>query len=392
MADGLSVGNLSLSGGVTRLTGTSSKLDTEAIVAAAYAAKRQPAVRLEQRISRNDAKVAALGELQTLLGAVKDAVAGLRNPPGLLGVNENVFERKQAFLTGGASGIAPAELVGVSLENAAAAGQLHARGRAPGDRAQAGGTAAGRRRPDPGRRLERRGRRSPAHWRSGWPAAPRPRVAVERHHERAGSAGRDQRGQRADRGRRQRASRCPAGEQRLVLTAQETGKAIELADAGGDSVTARLAASDIQAAQTARILVDGVAVERAGNRIDDVMPGVTSISTAPARVPWSASRWSRRWPRPRSRSPASSPPTTALRDFVAAQGSVGAGGELGEGAVLFGDGTLRVGGPDAERHGRQRHARAWTPGVLRTLRDVGITLEAGGRLQDRRRARSTRGC
>ena len=31
----------------------------------------------------------------------------------------------------------------------------------------------------------------------------------------------------------------------------------------------------------------------------------------------------------------------ALRDFVAAQGSVGAGGELGEGAVLFGDGTLR---------------------------------------------------
>ena len=63
--------------------------------------------------SRNDARVAALGELKTLLGAVKDAVAGLRNPPGLLGVNENVFERKQAFLTGGASGVAPAELVGV---------------------------------------------------------------------------------------------------------------------------------------------------------------------------------------------------------------------------------------------------------------------------------------
>ena len=42
--------------GSTRLTGTSSKLDTDAIVAAAYAAKRQPAVRLEQRISRNEAR------------------------------------------------------------------------------------------------------------------------------------------------------------------------------------------------------------------------------------------------------------------------------------------------------------------------------------------------
>ena len=41
-----------------------------------------------------------------------------------------------------------------------------------------------------------------------------------------------------------------------------TGKAIELADAGGDSVTSRLGVSEIQTARTARILVDGVAVER----------------------------------------------------------------------------------------------------------------------------------
>ena len=39
MADGLSVGNLSVSGGLARLTGSNSKLDTDAIVAAAYAAK-----------------------------------------------------------------------------------------------------------------------------------------------------------------------------------------------------------------------------------------------------------------------------------------------------------------------------------------------------------------
>ena len=99
MADGLSVGNVSTAGGQTRLTGTSSNLDTDAIVAAAYAAKRQPAVRLEQRISTNQARASALGELKSLLGTLKDSVAGLRNPPGLLGVNDNAFESKQAFLS-----------------------------------------------------------------------------------------------------------------------------------------------------------------------------------------------------------------------------------------------------------------------------------------------------
>ncbi len=92
-------------------------------MAAAYEAKRLPAVRLEQRISRNEARGAALGELKTLLQNLKDGVAGLRNPPGLLGANENVFETKQAFLSGG--GAVPAgELVGVSVANRAAAGSF----------------------------------------------------------------------------------------------------------------------------------------------------------------------------------------------------------------------------------------------------------------------------
>ena len=157
MADGLSIGSLSVSGGLTRLTGTSSKLDTEAIVAAAYEAKRLPAVRLEQRISRNEARGAALGELKALLQNLKDSVAGLRNPPGLLGANDNVFEAKQAFLTGGGA-VPAAELVGVERRERRRDRQLHARGRSPGDGAQARGPAGRRRRPDAGRCVERRRR------------------------------------------------------------------------------------------------------------------------------------------------------------------------------------------------------------------------------------------
>ena len=377
MADGLSIGSLSLSGGASRLTGASSQLDTEAIVAAAYAAKRQPAVRLEQRISRNDARVAALGELRTLLGAVQDAVAGLRNPPGLLGAGENVFERKQAFLTGG-GGLAPAELVGLSLENTAAAGNftlkvlrlatahklaaqpLGAPGQTLADAWNGGTPFAGT------LKLGLAGGATASIAVSGSMNAQDLRAAINAASAQTGIVA--------------NVITVSAGEQRLVLTAQETGKAIELADAGGDSATARLAAGDIQAAQTARILVDGVAVERAGNRIADVMAGVTmdlyraepgavvgvqvepSLAAAKEQITAFVAAFN------------------GLRDFVAAQGSVGSGGELAAGAVLFGDGTLR-----AIAQTLAAMVGGATPGLdagrLGTLRDVGITLDAGGRLQ-----------
>ena len=377
MADGLSIGSLSLSGGASRLTGASSQLDTEAIVAAAYAAKRQPAVRLEQRISRNDARVAALGELRTLLGAVQDAVAGLRNPPGLLGAGENVFERKQAFLTGG-GGLAPAELVGLSLENTAAAGNftlevlrlatahklaaqpLGAPGQTLADAWNGGTPFAGT------LKLGLAGGATASIAVSGSMNAQDLRAAINAASAQTGIVA--------------NVITVSAGEQRLVLTAQETGKAIELADTGGDSVTARLAVGDIQAAQTARILVDGAAVERAGNRIADVMPGVTmdlyraepgtvvgvqvepSLAAAKEQITAFVAAFN------------------GLRDFVAAQGSVGSGGELGAGAVLFGDGTLR-----AIAQTLAAMVGGATPGLdagrLGTLRDVGITLDAGGRLQ-----------
>ncbi len=378
MADGLSVGNLSVSSGSTRLTGTSSKLDTDAIVAAAYAAKRQPAVRLEQRISRNDAKVAALAELQTLLGAVKAAVAGLRNPPGLLGVNENVFERKQAFLTGGTSDAAPADLVGISLENTAAAGSftleverlatahklaarpLGAAGQTLADAWNGGAAFAG------ALEVGLAGGAKASIAVSGTMTAQDLRAAINAVSAQTGVVA--------------NVIAVSGGEQRLVLSAQQTGRAVELADAGGDSVTARLGTSDLQLPQTARMLVDGVAVERDGNRIDDVMPGVTfdlyraepgavigvqvepSLAAAKEQITGFVSAYN------------------ALRDFVADQASVGAGGELAADAVLFGDGTLR-----SVAQTLSTMVGSATPGLaagaLSTLRDVGITLEAGGRLK-----------
>ena len=376
MADDLSIGSLTLSGGVARLSGTSSKLDTEAIVAAAYEAKRLPAVRLEQRVARNEARAAALGELRSLLQGLKDSVAGLRNPPGLLGTAENVFDVKQAFVTGGGPS-APEDLVGVTVANQATAGSfslaidrlatahklaarpLGAPGQTLAEAWNGGGAFAG------SLELGLAGGAKATLAVDGTMSADDLRAAINAVAAQTGVAA--------------TVMTVAAGEQRLVLTAAETGRAIELADAGGDGVTGLLAPSTLQAAQTARISVDGIAVERAGNRIDDVLPGVTvdlyraeagntlnveiepALATAKERLVGFVDAYN------------------ALRSFVARQSTVAGDGTVGEDAALFGDRTLRglaqslsdlIGGA----------VPGLPAGALATLRDVGITLAQGGRL------------
>lgn len=375
MADTLSVGSLSLSNGATRLTGTSSNLDTEALVAAAYQAKRQPAVRLEQRVARNEARAAAWTELRGLLEELKDSVAGLRNPPGLLGASENLFEAKQAFVTG--SGTEAADgLVGVSVENSATVGvftleverlatanKLMARsvGAAGQTLAEAwnGGTAF-----DGTLELGLAGGTKATIAVHGDMSADDLRAAINAVAARTGVAA--------------SIVGVSADERRLVLTATEAGGVIELADTGG--VGGLMAATTLQAAQTARLSIDGIPLERTTNRIDDALPGVTldlfraepgtpltvkvepSLAAAKEQLLGFVSAYN------------------AVREFVARQGTVDANGNLAEDAVLFGDRTLRaltqklgdlvgssVPGLDA--------------GTLSTLRDVGITLEAGGRLK-----------
>lgn len=377
MADGLSIGNLSISGGLTRLTGTSSKLDTEAIVAAAYEAKRLPAVRLDQRISRNEARSAALGELKTLLQKLQDGVAGLRKPPGLLGGNDNVFETKQAFLIGG-GGVPSEELVAVSVENRAAAGSftlevtrlatahklaaqpLGASGQSLADAWNGGAAFAGT------LELGLAGGAKSTITVDGAMSADDLRAAINAVSARTGVSA--------------SVLSISANDRRLVLTAAETGREIELAGVSGDAISALMAPAPLQAAQTALFSVDGVPIERSGNRIDDVLPGVTidlyraepgaevAVKVEPSLVA------------AKERLVGFVAAYNELRDFVARQSVVGARGEVGEAAVLFGDRTLRalaqslaglVGGS----------VPGLAPGALSTLRDVGISLEAGGRLR-----------
>jgi len=86
------------SSGRTTVTGVGSDIDFGETVDAIIEARRQPAVRLENRIAENQVKVDAFSELQSRLATLEDAASALRGRPSFDNAG-NVFEQKDGFLT-----------------------------------------------------------------------------------------------------------------------------------------------------------------------------------------------------------------------------------------------------------------------------------------------------
>jgi len=386
MASSIDFGTISISGGTTRLSGTSSNLDTEALIEALSEAKRLPAVRLENRVAENEAKLAAYEELRGLVGDFKDAVAGLRNPPGFLGVNDNLFEKKDVFFSSDTT-TSPAELLAVSAANAAQPGsftltvdRLAAAHKLSSDSAGGatqtladafnGGTAFS-------------GSFTIGLAGSGTTGTVTVDGTMDIYDlEAAFNA------VSTDSGVNASVLKVSDTDYRLLLTADETGKTIQLTPTGGDAVLdivglttggGATIKNEIQAAQTAQITVDGVTITRSSNTIDDVLEGVTfslfkadSSTTVTVDVERSAASV-------KEAVMSFVDSYNALRDFAAAQVKVGEDGTVDENAVLFGDGTLRsiVSGVSDTVASQVDGLAA---GALASLAELGITLDSDNKL------------
>lgn len=92
MVSQITLGNIGSQNGRTVLTGGQSGLDVEGLVKALTDAKRLPAVRLEDKNKTIDAQKSALTDLQSLLTRFRSAVDSLRNPPGVQNASKNIFE------------------------------------------------------------------------------------------------------------------------------------------------------------------------------------------------------------------------------------------------------------------------------------------------------------
>ena len=111
------------SNGRTTVTGAGSDIDFGATINKIIEAKRQPAVRIENRIAENQVKVDALSDLQSRLNALEQAADKLRGRP-TFDNSGNVFEAKEGFLSATrADGTQPSVATSIMTANVTNAAQ-----------------------------------------------------------------------------------------------------------------------------------------------------------------------------------------------------------------------------------------------------------------------------
>lgn len=126
MVDSINLNNLTVDkNGRVQLGGISSGIDYQAAIDAIIAARRIPVDSLEKRVTANEEKIAAYRDLSTLLTSLKESLGNLRGAVTLGGVGD-AFKSKSAFAStsrtdGGTASLA-ANLVGVTVTNAASTG------------------------------------------------------------------------------------------------------------------------------------------------------------------------------------------------------------------------------------------------------------------------------
>ena len=371
-------GTISFLGNSPLLTGSFSGLDTAAIIEASIAVKRIPIDRLENKISQTDTRVAAFNEFKTLLSSLQSAANGLRNPPGSTGILSNVFEQKSAFVT--SSSTTPAtHILGATATNNA----------------------------QPGKYEIEVEQLAQAHKVSGGTLADISTDLNVTETLTIGLAG----GTTVDvditadmsasevvyainavsgtTGVRASALKIAEGDYRIVFTAEETNKAIEIT---GDNNGATLAAlnvsadngvtfnTELQAYQPARLYLDGIAtvIERDNNEIDDLIDNVTldlykaevgTTVTLEIENDLSAAR---------QQIESFVTAYNDVKSFLQSQQDISEDGEVSASAILFGDNLLRSLGRDLGTDLAQ--LVGVDSGNLATLRGVGIELNSEGLL------------
>ena len=378
----ISFGSITSSGGTTRLSGTNSNIDTDALVNSLTDAKKLPAIRLENRITVNDTKVAALQDLRTYLSNIQSAVEGLRNPPGALGQDGNLFEKKAAFLSSDTT-TSPAAVVGVAASNRAQPGSFKLV-------VEQLATAAKLSSASVQGLTQKLGDQFGSFTGSielGLAGGATTEIAVD-----STMTIQDVRNainsRSATTGVTASVLQVDSGDVRLVLTAKDTGKAIVMGNgaAGGDDVLATLglsadggttASNPIQDARSARFSIDGVQLERLSNKVDDVLQGVTlnlfkgepgttvtveverSLSDVETKITDLVDAYN------------------AFRDFAATQNQVSAEGSVSADSPLFGNSLLR----DVQTKVASALGGSATGVAGTSLSELGITLDGSNRMK-----------
>ena len=306
-------------------------IDYSALIESKVQARLVRADRVDAKITANEAKITAYGDLQDLLQTVNSSLDGLRNRSTATGASSNLFGQRSAYISDEDSFTATVDddtelgTYSVVVQQLATKHKIAAD--AVGGKTDALGQAGS----------------------FTLQAADGSAVTITMEADDSLTDLRDAiNNQTSASGVTASIVQVSDSSYQLILTAKSTGQDISLTD-GGDGVLSSLGLTDssgaikneLVAAQDAIIKVDGVTITRSSNTIDDAIDGVTlSLYTADPDTAVSME----------VSTDLSSIKTAitdfvdaynAVRDFVTTQQAVSSDGTKSEDATLFADSLLQ---------------------------------------------------
>lgn len=313
---------------------TTSNIDSEALIESAVAQRLAPADRLEVKIEEAEVEVAAYEELQSLGLAMESALSALTNPDD---GSTDAFEEKAAYLTS-TSGADPSSLLGVTVAEDAQTGSYELEIVQTAEVHKIAGSEIAS-------NSEALGFEGTISLAVEDGTAASIDIATDMslaEIAEAINAETDTTGVTAS------VIKVSESAYRLVLTAEDTAKEIVLTDDSGSALqdlgvidSGGAVVDELQAAQAAIIVLDGIEITRDNNEIDDVLDGVTFYlyeaeagTTLQMDVESDLSSVVEQLE-------AFVEAYNAYRDFVLANQEVSEDGEVASDAALFGDNLLR---------------------------------------------------
>lgn len=366
----ISTGTLSQSGSTIFISGTTSGLNTSALIEAAVAQKTYKADQIDIQIEDNTALKGAYDELQSLSQAVQSSLEALSGSTSLLDEGTSVFGALAPYATT-SDGSDSTAIASITVDNNADIGSYDIEVLQEAQAMKVRGSSYA----DPAAALGYTGTFDLGL--AGGSTATINVSATDTLQDVA-SAINDE---AATTGVNASVLKVSETEYQLVLTGQETNKAIEVTNVTGDDVMNQTGVTDgvggfnniILNAREAQIEVDGVLITRDDNLFDDVLAGVniTVNNAAPGTIITLGVDNDAQAVKDAIVNFIES--YNALRDFITQNEQVDSSGNVSEDALLFGDNLVsQLSFDTGDIVGADYSANS---AVIATIRDLGITLD-----------------
>lgn len=107
----------------TYVSGGASKINTSALVEAAYKQRTAEADKIDVRVKRNVSRQSAFNELQSLSKSLQTSLTALRQSYGAVASNSSAFAKKTGSITTAANGINVSQILTASIDTSAQLGE-----------------------------------------------------------------------------------------------------------------------------------------------------------------------------------------------------------------------------------------------------------------------------